>query len=226
MHIAANDFFLVFATAVLGHVEAEPDFTVFKANHDKIRANSIKGYKQASSAAALLSISSSIFSLITGNALINVDGSRGRKVNLGLRFKARQYVGFWFFTSVLGIPSASRYRVAYDFQERRYVKEEYVKSIGNMYLYSQKAIDLVEEYLRRFPRLFILLSKMDAIGIISTRNFEDNADINGMTYLTEITDWLAQLPCFREKMKPANIIDVLPEVYDDIKRAVQETVSA
>lgn len=106
------------------------------------------------------------------------------------------------------------------------MKEEYVKSVGKMFLYSQKAIDLVEEYLRRFPRLFIILSKMDAIGRITTRNFEDNADLDGMMYLTQITDWLAQLPCFREKLKPANIIDVSPEVYDDIKRAVQETVSA
>lgn len=94
-----------------------------------------------------------------------------------------------------------------------------------MYVYSQKAIDLVEEYLRRFPRLFVILSKHRTGDMIRARDFEARTDLDGMAYLAEIIAWLAELPCFMEKMKPANIIDLSTAAYDDVKRSAQETVS-
>lgn len=92
-HLIYSIWPLFFVTEVLGYVEAEPDFSVIMAEHDQTKAISTKDYKQASSAAALLALSPSIFALITSNVCIDVDdGGTNRKINVGLRLKQRQYV--------------------------------------------------------------------------------------------------------------------------------------
>lgn len=103
------------------------------------------------------------------------------------------------------------------------MKEDYVKSIGQVFIYSQKAIDLVSEYLQRFPRLFIILSRHDSSLPLCVDQFDDGST-SGVDYIKNVTDWLAGLPCSHSQLTNTNTMNLSVEAYDDVKRAVQESV--
>lgn len=105
------------------------------------------------------------------------------------------------------------------------MKESYVKSIGNVFIYSAKAVELVAEYLRKFPRMFIILSKHDSGTSLTVQHFDESRELNGLDFLKNVREWLAGLPCQNEQLKDVNTIDLPSTIYDDIKRATQDAVS-
>lgn len=77
---------------VLGNSELEPDFTAAQNRHTHSKQNASRGYVTGTLAAARLGISPNIFAFITGSVLIKVSDGSSHKLNIGLRFKLRQYV--------------------------------------------------------------------------------------------------------------------------------------
>lgn len=90
-------------------------------------------------------------------------------------------------------------------------------------MYSQRAIDLVQEYLSKFPRVFELLASDDKLYTIS--HFEENNNRNGLEYLTEIRDWLATLQHFKETKKPVGSLQLSDVAINDVQNAVDAAVS-
>lgn len=105
------------------------------------------------------------------------------------------------------------------------MREDFVKSVGHLFLYSQKAIDLVEAYLTRFSALFVILSRHDSGQLLYVHDFEEYGGDHGMAFIEKVTKWLDGLPYLKDELKNVNTIELSAEAYDDVKRAVQISVS-
>lgn len=104
------------------------------------------------------------------------------------------------------------------------VLHDYVQSIGNHFLYSQLAIDLVQKYMDKFPRVFELLSvKSDFLQI---SDFEqNNNDSQALEYLSEVRKWLQELPYFRKQRKPTDLMRLSDVAREHVQKAVNDSVS-
>lgn len=105
------------------------------------------------------------------------------------------------------------------------VLNDYVKNIGKHFVYSQKAIDLVQQYLNKFPRVFELLSGNDENGISISDFDENNNENNALEYLAEVRRWLQELPYWKTAKKPVDIMCLSYGARDHVLKAVNDSVS-
>lgn len=103
--------------------------------------------------------------------------------------------------------------------------EDYVKNIANSFVYSDKAIKLVEDYIQQFPRVFDILATKN-LNTITALDFQENNNQGGIEYLNNITEWLKQQPHTNGVPKIANSVELASETIEEVKLAVQKTVSS
>lgn len=113
--------------------------------------------------------------------------------------------------------------MVFKFQISVAVHPDYVKNIGNKFIYSQKAIDLVQQYMVKFPRVFELLNKSEAPLLCS--KFDKNNNENGMEYVMEIRQWLQTLPHCKETLKSADFMRLTKDAIKDVQCAVNNAVN-
>lgn len=94
--------------------------------------------------------------------------------------------------------------------------------MGNKFVYSQKAIDLVQQYMNTFPRVFEVLSTS---GELEISDFEENNNQNGLDYLGDIRQWLKTLPHFKEVIRSVDLMQLTDEAITDVKAAIDKIVS-
>lgn len=102
------------------------------------------------------------------------------------------------------------------------MRHAYVKNMGNKFVYSQKAIDLVQQYMNTFPRVFEVLSTS---GELEISDFEENNNQNGLDYLGDIRQWLKTLPHFKEVIRSVDLMQLTDEAITDVKAAIDKIVS-
>lgn len=100
---------------------------------------------------------------------------------------------------------------------------DYVLNINNRFLYSQQAIDLVKQYLDKFPRVFELVAS-NSKGL-SISDLAENNNTNGLEYLAEIRQWLGTLPHFKETQTPNGSMHLSEDAINEVVKAVNDAVS-
>lgn len=110
------------------------------------------------------------------------------------------------------------------FQTSVLVAHNYVKNIGSKFIYSQQAIDLVQQYMDKFPRVFELLNTQSDNGVISISDFDENNNRNGLECVGEIRQWLQSLPYYRAGLKPVDLSRLSDDAIKDVKMAIQNAV--
>ncbi|XP_055313630.1 5'-3' exoribonuclease 1-like [Sitodiplosis mosellana] len=185
---------------ILSYKDQEPNFEKAKNLHVSAKTEEINEFKQLSSAATLLGISEKMFARITGSVLVCPEKTLvpGRKINIGLQMKSRNP----FQTSVL-------------------VAHNYVKNIGSKFIYSQQAIDVVQQYMDKFPRVFEVLSTSEAPALLIT-DFDENNNPNGLEYIGEIRQWLQSLPYYKVGLKPVDLSRLSENAVRDVQKAVDD----
>ncbi|BFZ23484.1 hypothetical protein BsWGS_26524 [Bradybaena similaris] len=123
-------------------------------------------YLNSYQAAQQIGIDSHIMSRITGSVFVEKSGSNGGRVNIGLNLK--------FTKKGEEVPGYTR-------------KEE------NGWSYSYKCVKTVEDYITRFPDLWLIVQKQNS----STDNFmEESLFPEGcVTKLADVLKYLDELPC-------------------------------
>lgn len=77
---------------------------------------------------------------------------------------------------------------------------DYTRCEGRNWLYSQKTVDLVQQYVLKFPKVFELLNKQGKTDFIFESDLgecsadDGNSEENSKKPLTRITNWLKDLP--------------------------------
>lgn len=104
------------------------------------------------------------------------------------------------------------------------MRHDYVKSSGNIFIYSQKAIDLVQLYLNKFPRIFELLTTSEQNALSISDFEEDNNNQNGLEYLGEILEWLKTLPHFKEPIQPMEFKRLSDNAVNNVQESVDKVV--
>lgn len=114
--------------------------------------------------------------------------------------------------------------ISIQYQSGVQVLHDYVQCVGNHFLYSQLAIDLVQKYMDKFPRVFELLSvKTDFLQI---SDFEQNSnDSEFLEYLSEVRKWLQELPYFKKPRKPTDLMRLSDVAREHVQKAVNDSVS-
>lgn len=98
----------------------------------------------------------------------------------------------------------------------------YVKNTGNTWIFSQKAIDLIKNYMNEFPRVFELLNNEEKIYV---SDFNDDDNNGGTDYISNVFEWLTKQPHQKESKKSANLIKLSTEAICEVKKAVEEAVN-
>lgn len=109
------------------------------------------------------------------------------------------------------------------FQTSVLVAHNYVKNVGSKFIYSQKAIDVVQQYMDKFPRVFELLSTSEAPALCIS-DFEENNNQNGMECIGEIRQWLQSLPHYKVGLKPIDLTRLSEDAVKDVQKAVDDAV--
>lgn len=99
-----------------------------------------------------------------------------------------------------------------------------MKNIGTKFIYSQQAIDLVQQYMDKFPRVFELLSTQSDNGVISISDFDENNNRNGVKCVGEIRQWLQSLPYYRAGLKPVDLSRLSDDAIKEVEKAIQNAV--
>lgn len=153
-------------------VRPQPDFLQARQIHD----NEGQMYLNSYNAASCIGMQYKLFNRITGTMLIVTGEKRfpisdsANKTNVGLQFK---------------FPKHNEELVDYTRH----------KSYQNQWLYSQKAVDLVNAYWTRFPRLFELLnSRSQHNDTIFESELNEGRAEGEESLLREITRWLKEQP--------------------------------
>lgn len=102
---------------------------------------------------------------------------------------------------------------------------DYVKNVGTKFIYSQKCIDLVQQYMDHFPRVFEVLSNSDTAAIPISDFDENNNNENGFEYIRKIREWLRTLPHSKERLKPIDLMHLSDGAIREVRKAVTESVS-
>lgn len=106
------------------------------------------------------------------------------------------------------------------------VLHDYVKQNGKQFVYSQAAIDLVQQYLDKFPRVFELLnsSGANAISVSDLADSNDNRKQSGRDCLAEIQQWLQSLPQCKAKRSSLETMQLSDSALNHVQYAVHNTV--
>lgn len=96
----------------------------------------------------------------------------------------------------------------------------YAKSEGNMWLFSEKAIDVVKQYMEKFPLVFELLNCMERLYVT---DFKENNN-GGLEYLSQVRQWLEVQPYKKEAKKPVAMKQLSESAIAEVKRAVEDAV--
>lgn len=104
------------------------------------------------------------------------------------------------------------------------VLHDYVKQNGKQFVYSQLAIDLVQQYMDRFPRVFELLNSSESKSCIRVSEFE-NGKQSALDNLNEIRDWLNSLPISKAKRTSLESMQLSNNAIKHVQFAVHSTVS-
>lgn len=98
-----------------------------------------------------------------------------------------------------------------------------MKQNGKQLIYSQSAIDLVQQYMDKFPRVFELLNSS---GLSTIRLSElQNGKQSGLEQLKEIRDWLQSLPQSKAKRTSLETMQLSANAVKHVQFAVHTTVS-
>lgn len=93
----------------------------------------------------------------------------------------------------------------------------YAKSEGNIWLLSDKAIDVVKQYMETFPHVFQLLNSMERMYV---SDFNQNNN-DGLEYLSQVRKWLEIQPYQKEAKKPVAMKQLSESAIAEVKKAVQ-----
>lgn len=101
-----------------------------------------------------------------------------------------------------------------------------MRNIGSKFIYSQQAIDLVQQYMEKFPRVFELLNstQSQSTGAIFISDFDENNNRNGLEYVGEIRKWLQSLPYYKAGLKPVDLSRLSEDAIKDVGKAIQNAV--
>lgn len=171
-------------------VPPEPDFRLAK----DVQSVASQRYVNAYEAASYLGMHQSVFSLITGTCLI-VNGDKRfplpdntPKTNIGLQLK---------------------------FPKRNEETVGYSKKIDQKFLYSQKAINLVERYYFRWPQIF------QAIGRNSNDTYFETTLFPGQVgKLQEVTAWLKEQGHSKAERRTCGNVSMEDDALKEIARSV------
>ncbi|CAG5133909.1 unnamed protein product, partial [Candidula unifasciata] len=168
------------------HVTEEPDFRNIEQSVSTNSPNPRGRYLNSYQAAQQIGIDSHILSRITGSVFVEKTGSHGARVNIGLNLK--------FTKKGEEVPGYTR-------------KEE------NGWCYSYKCVKTVEEYITRFPDLWLRVQKQNS----NTDNFTEEALFpeGSSTKLADVLKFLEELPCTKvPRMKTGS--EILDEEHVEL----------
>lgn len=177
-------------------VTHEPDFTAVQKLHNKTQGSYMNPYQTA----AALSISENVFNRITGTVLV-IAGSKRQissdgtpKMNIGLQLK---------------FPKANEELAGYTKKDR-------------IWLYSEKVINVVQEYYCKFPVVFEVLGRSSKNGndIYFESDFFDTT--SGEENLQTLLKWLAQMPHQKAERRQIGTEAVEKEVLESITNSVNK----
>lgn len=220
----ANFYFKMSVFLVLAYMNPEPNFENAMTIHLAANNSKMKDFKQLSSAATLLGISASVISRITGAVLVSPSDSAecGKKINIGLQLKIRSPVRDYIYLPEMYL-IFNIYSFLLQYQPNIIVLHDYVKDNGKQFLYSQSAIDLIQQYMTKFPRVFELISSSEA-KTISVSDFEGINGQPALEYLAEIRKWLYELPHFKTERKPMDAMRLSTEAVKNVQEAIDNAV--
>lgn len=171
-------------------VSPEPDLK--EAKHVQATAND--RYVNAYDAASQLGIHSSVFNMLTGTCLI-VNGDKRfplpdntPKTNIGLQLK---------------------------FPKRNEETVGYTKKFNNQYVYSKKAIDLVELYYQQWPKVFEIINRNQNDTYFETTLFPGQAG-----QLQQVSAWLRK----QEHTKATRVTCGTRVLNEDTLKAISDAV--
>lgn len=107
------------------------------------------------------------------------------------------------------------------------VLHDYVQQSGTQFTYSQSAIDLVQKYMDKFPRVFELLnaSESNTIPVCDLGNTNNKDNQSGIEYLKKIRDWLQSLPQSKARRTSVETLQLSSHATKHVQHAVHATVS-
>nr|CAI5865767.1 unnamed protein product [Callosobruchus analis] len=166
----------------------EPDLTGVRELHVK----SIRNYKTLHSVASQLSISSTLFSRITGSIFLSVPNDSGgfQNVNIGLDLKLNK---------------------------KNKETPGYTRKIGSTWCYTDKAAELVKKYCEQFPEVLQYLSKNHAFSDITP---EDIFGLVYSEKLQSLLKWLKNSPAQSTERQTCGSVFVESEVVAEIEKVV------
>ncbi|XP_018322001.1 5'-3' exoribonuclease 1 isoform X2 [Agrilus planipennis] len=175
----------------------EPDFTEAKDLAHEIATR----YIPLQVAAAKLSISKSLFSRITGCIFVIPTGYRNipmesnelPKINIGLNLKLTK--------KNEEIPG-------------------YTRKDANTWMYSEKAVALVENYLQRFPTLVQYLNQNQGNDVYFEEDIYPDGD--GKEQIKEITAWIKKQPFYSVERQVCGSIGLYPDVIKKIEEIIDK----
>lgn len=195
--------------------------------HTATKQTTLNEYKQSSTAAALLGTSEKAFARVTGCILVSSDNDTDwiRKINIGLQLKIRGVVSINFvFVFSLHQVYGQFIFFSLQYQSNVAVLHDYVKQNGKQFVYSQLAIDLVQQYMDRFPRVFELLNSTDS-KTIRISDFADSGKRSALENVNEIREWLQSLPISKAKRTSLESMQLSANATKLVQFAVNNTVS-
>lgn len=107
------------------------------------------------------------------------------------------------------------------------VLHDYVKQNGKQFVYSQAAIDLVQQYMDKFPRVFELLNSSESRSIKISEFEHSNRNgkhISALDYLSEIRAWLQSLPHNNERRTSLEAMQLSSNAVKRVQHAIYMTV--
>jgi 5'-3' exoribonuclease 1 len=181
-------------------VPQEPDFDEAQKLHDKCTGS----YMSAYHAATMIGISDNALNRITGSVFV-ISGSKreisfqeASKVNIGLQMK---------------------------FPKQNEELYGYTKKDTRFWLYSEKAVSVVQEYYCKYPVIFEILSKRTGQN---TNYFESDffSVTNGEQSISALTKFIAQLPHQKAPRVQIGSEYLDKEVVDMVKKEVANIKNA
>lgn len=168
----------------------EPDLSAAK----QVQATTNERYMNAYDASSYLGIHPSVFSVLTGTCMV-VNGDKRMplpdntpKTNVGLQLK---------------------------FPKRNEETVGYTKKVGNQYVYSQKAIDLMQTYHEQWPAVFEMISRQP-----NDTYFETTVFPGKVGQLQQVSAWLRK----QEHTKASRITCGTRVLEEDTMRAISTAV--
>ena len=173
---------------VLLTVPAEPELMKAMDMHGRIQGSYMNAYQTA----GMIGINNNVLSRITGTVLMIAGMKRQisdgtSKINIGLQLK---------------FPKQNEELVGYTKKE-------------NTWFYSEKVVELVQEYYRRFPKLFFLLERHSGANDIYYES--DLFDTTtGAENLQTLLSWLNQLPHQKAERRTGGSQTIDKEVTEEV----------